>query len=171
MRLLNVYNLSFATFENDEIPPYAIASHRWFGDDETTYSDVLNRQNTISVGYKKVKGFCDFVKWRNKEVREHHLGSGATHRLEWIWIDTCCIDRTSSAGSWFVQRQTLILVPNLGSWSCRKQNSVSFLFITEGKSGFNGSGALPANRGFFRPHFFTHRSTPLSRMIVTHSFS
>lgn len=58
MRLLNVYNLSFHDFD-DDIPPYAIASHRWC-DDEATYRDVLVKVNKRSKGYRKIKEFCRF---------------------------------------------------------------------------------------------------------------
>ena len=96
MRLLNVYNLSFATFEDDDVPQYAIASHRWC-DDEATYLDVLEGKNKSTDGFKKIKGFCNFTRQRNKELEEKPWAKGAIPRIEWIWIDTCCIDRRSSA--------------------------------------------------------------------------
>lgn len=96
MRLLNVYNLKFGTFADDDIPPYAIASHRWC-EDEASYRNVLD-DKTGSEGFKKIRGFCRFVKWRNKLIREKQVASSqVVQRIEWIWIDTCCIDQTSSA--------------------------------------------------------------------------
>lgn len=83
MRLLNVKTLQLSSFEDDRIPPYAIASHRWEAE-ETTYDDVDNKRKTEKAGYKKVMNFCSFTqRW--------------CPDIEWIWIDTCCIDKKSSA--------------------------------------------------------------------------
>ena len=95
MRLLNVYTFKFAEFEGKNIPPYAIASHRWC-EDEASFVDILENKNTETAGYKKTKGFCDFTQWRNEQVAEEQAGR-VYRKIEWIWIDTCCIDRRSSA--------------------------------------------------------------------------
>jgi hypothetical protein len=84
MRLLNVKDLTLVEFHQDsERPPYAIASHRWTAR-EATFADVRDRVNTDTIGYKKVEAFAEFVK---------------THALdiEWLWIDTCCINKDSTA--------------------------------------------------------------------------
>jgi hypothetical protein len=90
MRLLNVYTFKLAVFEGKRVPPYAVASHRWCAN-EATYMDIKEGTNTDGAGYKKIQGFCEFVKWRNSKVNRFH------DKLNWIWIDTCCIDRSSSA--------------------------------------------------------------------------
>lgn len=41
-------------------------------------------------------GFCDFTKSRNDTIRESPARYNIS-TIEWIWIDTCCIDRRSSA--------------------------------------------------------------------------
>ena len=91
-----MYTFKFAEFEGKNIPPYAVASHRWC-DDEATYVDVLENKNTESSGFEKVKGFCEFTKWRNEEFGKGRAVKGACPKIEWMWIDTCCIDRRSSA--------------------------------------------------------------------------
>lgn len=83
MRLLNVKTLRLSYFEGDAIPKYAIASHRWEAD-ETTYDDVRWKRNTEKAGYKKVINFCS-------------LAENWSPSIEWLWIDTCCIDKKSSA--------------------------------------------------------------------------
>lgn len=83
MRLLNVNSLEFAEFHGDDRPKYVIASHRW-SDREATYKDVRNGQNKNNSGYKKVLAFARYI----KEKLSH---------LEWLWIDTCCINKESEA--------------------------------------------------------------------------
>jgi hypothetical protein len=90
MRLINVYTLAFHEFPVDP-PPYAIASHRWV-ENEATYKDVKKRRNVKSPGYQKVLDFCEFTTRMNER-----LGSHSSLRCEWLWIDTCCIDKSSSA--------------------------------------------------------------------------
>lgn len=89
MRLLNVHTLRFEEFYHDDIqsiPRYIIASHRWSKHGEPQYKDVLKQRPHIrdSVGYHKVQSFC-------KIVRESSTG------VDWLWIDTVCIDKSSSA--------------------------------------------------------------------------
>lgn len=86
MRLVNVTTLGFQEFRDAEIPPYAIASHRW-GEDEVTYRgfDRLHKYASVgypSEGFQKLMGFCMFVKRHRPDIR-------------WLWIDSCCIDRAN----------------------------------------------------------------------------
>jgi hypothetical protein len=64
-------------------PPYAILSHTWGGDDdEVSFEDVAKGKGKDKIGYRKIE-FC---------------GRQAAHDgLEFFWIDTCCIDKSSSA--------------------------------------------------------------------------
>jgi hypothetical protein len=68
---------------DEQIPPYAILSHTW-GDegDEVTFKDVVDGTYKKRKGYRKLE-FC---------ARE-----AASDGLEFFWIDTCCIDKSSSA--------------------------------------------------------------------------
>ncbi|KAK3068563.1 hypothetical protein LTR53_013763, partial [Teratosphaeriaceae sp. CCFEE 6253] len=81
MRLLNTQTLELKEFLGDRVPAYVILSHRW-GDDETSYKDFRKGVNKDSAGYRKVVDFCTFARSR---VRE------------WVWVDTVCIDKRSSA--------------------------------------------------------------------------
>ncbi|PPJ51655.1 hypothetical protein CBER1_08787 [Cercospora berteroae] len=83
MRLLNVQTRTFEQFYADA-PAYAIASHRWAAAAETSYQDVQKHRNTEKAGYKKLEGFVQYVKAHVPDV-------------EWLWIDTCCIDQKDSA--------------------------------------------------------------------------
>lgn len=64
------------------LPPYAILSHTWGGDDdEVTFQDIQNREGKDKTGYRKIL-FC---------------GSQARRDgFEYFWVDTCCIDKTNN---------------------------------------------------------------------------
>ena len=83
MRLLNVFTLEFAEFSEDARPCYAIASHRWH-QEEATFHDVRGRYNRHLQGYRKVEAFAKYVQERVRSV-------------QWLWIDTCCINKDSAA--------------------------------------------------------------------------
>jgi hypothetical protein len=80
MRLLNSRTCKLEDFSGKEIPGYAILSHRW-EEEEMTLQD-LQEGNTEKLGYKKVKAFAD---------------RAAENGISYVWVDTCCIDKTSSA--------------------------------------------------------------------------
>lgn len=81
MRLLNTTTLEFGEFFDDEIPEYLILSHRW-GKDEVSYQQMESGNVPNGQGSDKIRGFCQLAaqKW-----------------VEWAWVDTCCIDKKSSA--------------------------------------------------------------------------
>jgi hypothetical protein len=81
MRLLNVKTLQLETFYDENIPRYAALSHTW-GDEEVTFEDLTNDKKRKKKGWRKIFASCFKA--------EQHL-------LEYIWIDTCCIDKSSSA--------------------------------------------------------------------------
>lgn len=91
MRLINVHTLEMREFVAD-IPEYIILSHRWT-DDEIDFKDFKKGRRTDSTGYAKVQAFCNFVKLSREYVGEGYFVPEA----DWIWIDTCCIDKRSSA--------------------------------------------------------------------------
>lgn len=81
MRLINTETLELQEFFGSVIPEYAILSHRW-GDNEVGYKDFVKKRITTGAGYRKIVECCAFASSRG---------------LEWIWIDTCCIDKRSSS--------------------------------------------------------------------------
>lgn len=85
MRLLNVKTLTFEEFMNEKtVPKYAILSHTW-GAEEVTYQDMrggLSQTVKQKIGFTKIKWACQQAK---------------AEGLEFTWVDTCCIDKTSSA--------------------------------------------------------------------------
>jgi Heterokaryon incompatibility protein (HET) len=81
MRLLNTDNLELKEFRDDDVPQYAIISHTW-DEEEVTFQDMEGTRAANTKGYKKVKSCCSVAR---------------ANGLEYVWIDTCCIDKTSSA--------------------------------------------------------------------------
>jgi hypothetical protein len=86
MRLLRVdKDGAYTTLTEDkvgDIPPYAILSHTWGQDqDEVTYRDLNIALRSDKAGYRKVE-FC--------------AKQAAKDGLHFVWIDTCCIDKTNS---------------------------------------------------------------------------
>jgi hypothetical protein len=83
MRLLHAKSIKFQEFEGSNIPPYTILSHRWEGG-EVTYQDM---QSGLPQAKKK-KGF---------DKIEQCCKQAISDGLEYVWVDTCCIDKSSSA--------------------------------------------------------------------------
>lgn len=84
MRLINTRTLQLEEFHDGNIPGYAILSHTW-GTAEVTFQDMTSlgeAELCRKVGYAKIKQCC-------------------RQALEWgfryAWIDTNCIDKSSSA--------------------------------------------------------------------------
>ncbi|KAL8989516.1 MAG: hypothetical protein Q9169_008345 [Polycauliona sp. 2 TL-2023] len=81
MRLLHTERLEFQEFFDSQIPKYAILSHRWTSD-EVSFQDFELCKEQRRPSFDKIKNFCSLA---NKDGHE------------WGWIDTCCIDKRSSA--------------------------------------------------------------------------
>ena len=58
----------------------------------------MKRQNLESAEYAKVKEICAWVKRaREQDAKSHRRGWFYLHDVQWVWVDTCCIDKRSSA--------------------------------------------------------------------------
>lgn len=84
MWLLNTTCLELNFFEGDNVPPYAILSHTW-GAEELKFQDMIVPKTSVKVkaGYAKVQSFCELARQE--------------YGLEFGWVDTCCINKESSA--------------------------------------------------------------------------
>ena len=105
MRLLHTSTLTFNEFFSSDTPVYAILSHRWNAapSSETSYQEFLVARQE----------FPDASSVGGDAFREQYRNAHATHPglwkivqacalarvdvIKWIWIDTCCIDKSSSA--------------------------------------------------------------------------
>lgn len=151
MRLLNVTTLQLESFSDwSSTPPYLILSHVW-GSDEVTFDDITETEeesdirkihaqlhdlqpNTCSSSFRPAisKAGIDYshlphlkysvVQKKGWAKIEGCLREAKKYGLKYIWCDTCCIDKSSSAelseainSMWdWVGRQTLHSVP--GHW-------------------------------------------------------
>ena len=80
MRLLNSKKQTLEEFM-DDVPAYAILSHTW-GRHEVTLQDLARPAQESTKDFAKIEGACELA---------------ARSGYDYIWIDTCCIDKTSSA--------------------------------------------------------------------------
>lgn len=83
MRLINAQTLQLEDFTLREVPPYAILSHTW-RDEEVTFQDMLSGRADLTSrrGYIKIIETCRLA---------------SAQGLGYVWVDTCCIDKSSSA--------------------------------------------------------------------------
>ena len=85
MWLINVSTFKLESFLQDDVwakYPYAILSHTWEGD-EVTHQDMRDlRIARHKAGFWKIQMTCEQAKEAD---------------IEYAWVDTCCIDKTSSA--------------------------------------------------------------------------
>ncbi|KAK5655228.1 hypothetical protein OQA88_5795 [Cercophora sp. LCS_1] len=84
MRLINTKTLQLQEFWGNDIPRYGILSHTW-EDGEVTFQQLttLSREEVSKLkGFAKIERVCKLAQ-RSK--------------IEWAWVDTCCIDKSSSA--------------------------------------------------------------------------
>ncbi|OCK94030.1 heterokaryon incompatibility [Cenococcum geophilum 1.58] len=86
MRLLKSKDngdFSLIEFVDNETPQYAILSHTWGVDNkEVTFKDIIKGTGKSKAGYTKIR-FC------GKQA--------AKNGLLYFWVDTCCINKSSSA--------------------------------------------------------------------------
>jgi len=76
---------------DDEVTEYAILSHRWIEPEEVDYNEVVKLAKMAEEerseirqcgGYQKILQSCEQAK---------------KDGYKWLWVDTCCIDKGSSA--------------------------------------------------------------------------
>jgi hypothetical protein len=75
--------LNIHSFDDGNIPPYAILSHTWGADvDKVTFADLQTGNGKTKSGYKKIL-FCGKQAQRDS--------------LRYFWVDTCCINKADKA--------------------------------------------------------------------------
>ena len=81
MRLINTQTFELKDF-GPRPPLYAILSHTW-REEEVTFQDMSDLPEA-----RKKKGFAKIERCCRQALRDG---------FDWAWVDTCCIDKTSSA--------------------------------------------------------------------------
>ena len=85
MRLLRTRDLEFEEFLGGQLPWYAILSHTWEQEEVSYQEMVKSRQDQrvrSKLGYMKIENCCK---------------RAAKANYNYVWIDTCCINKESSA--------------------------------------------------------------------------
>lgn len=83
MWLLNANTLTLEVFQDDYLPArgYTILSHTW-DEEEVSFKALTEGKAEHLRGYQKILGCCEL---------------STSEGYDYTWIDTCCIDKTSSA--------------------------------------------------------------------------
>jgi len=84
MRLISTRTMKFVEVVDPRLESYAILSHTWEAE-EVTFRDMVSGSSTEAQarsGYAKIMQTCRLA---------------ADMGLEYAWVDTCCIDKSSSA--------------------------------------------------------------------------
>jgi hypothetical protein len=78
LRLLRIKedgSVSFQEFLGEDVPPYAILSHRWIDGQELTFKEMQRSSAPRKTGYTKAVEFAQKARSEN---------------FKYCWIDTCC---------------------------------------------------------------------------------
>lgn len=115
MRLLHSASLEFEEFHNDRVPRYMILSHTW-GKEEVSYQEMRHLQNLrklptnvrqsqdfiaaleVAVGIGVGQGHASDIEARAGYTKIARTAEIAISKdYDYFWLDTCCIDKSSSA--------------------------------------------------------------------------
>ena len=134
MRLLHTSTITLCEFYDDAIPPYAILSHTW-GQAEVSFQDLqaggAEEQLYASEGYVKIKACCALA---------------ASQGHKYVWIDTCCIDKSSSS-------ELSEAINSMYRWY--QDTLVCYAYLADVTIGDRGLCDLSAEREFHESRWFT----------------
>ena len=134
MRLLHTTTIELSSFDDDDsIPPYAILSHTW-GNAEISFHDLLNyaeSKQKKSKRYQKIRSCCAIA------AAEGH---------EYVWIDTCCIDKTSSA-------ELTEAINSMYRWY--QEAHVCYAYLADVRIGDHGLTDIMKEKAFRKSRWFT----------------
>lgn len=139
MRLLNTQSLRLELFIDSFVPQYAILSHTW-GDEEIMFDDIRDPGQPLPLskrGFEKVKGSCF---------------QASQDGYQYIWIDTCCIDKSSSA-------ELSEAINSMFMWYHNAGRCYAYL------ADFDSSHSAEPEAGFERSRWFT-RGWTLQELIA-----
>ncbi|KAK3357950.1 hypothetical protein B0T25DRAFT_540613 [Lasiosphaeria hispida] len=175
MRLINLKTLKLEAFEGHDVPEYAILSHMWT-DEEISYQDYVwldeFREDvadglvdemprkmrkklhakyatlTRKAGYVKIQRYIECC----RNGQDHERKQGKAPSFNHAWVDTCCINRESSA-------EVAEAVNSVWAYYADTAACIAFL-------GDVGGSEMP-NAEFYRSRWFT-RGWTLPELLAPH---
>ncbi|MCJ1278766.1 hypothetical protein MMC21_006584 [Puttea exsequens] len=141
MRLLNAATIELDEFFDSDVPKYAILSHRWEGD-EASFQDFERGVQGKRTGFAKIKQCC------------HAALYGG---YEWVWIDTCCIDKKSSA-------ELSEAINSMYNWY--KQAQVCYVYLADVIWQQDSSDSNQASEDNFRKSLWFTRGWTLQELLA-----
>jgi hypothetical protein len=128
MRLIHAGTLEMKEFVS-EIPHYAILSHTW-REEEVSYKDfqdVGNRSGNAT--FEKIRLTC------NQALQDG---------LEYVWVDTCCIDKTSSS-------ELSEAINSMFKWYQRSKKCYAYLEDVDGDKILTARNGIEAGVSVWHP--------------------
>ena len=97
MRLLRCISLELEEFYDSDIPPYAILSHTWDKGQEVSFQEAIHLANAKESSLHAVDA-AEKIKAKSGYHKIIQCArQAANDGLDYVWIDTCAIDKSSSA--------------------------------------------------------------------------
>ena len=96
MRLLDARKFEFVEVNDANAPPYAILSHTW-GDEEVTFQEMRRVEGKITHTGTRGKQSQQIANKKGFAKIRQAATVAVQRGLDFIWVDTCCIDKTSSS--------------------------------------------------------------------------
>jgi hypothetical protein len=125
MRLINASTMIVEEFAEPNIPPYGILSHTWEGG-EVSYEEMRGSAARNKKGYDKIDKTCKLA---------------TADGLAYVWVDTCCIDKSSSA-------ELTEAINSMFQWY--KRSATCYVYLSDLKASADVSLVLKHCRWFRR---------------------
>ena len=149
MHLLNVHTRRLEEFVGWDVPPYGILSHTW-DKNEIVFRDLSRPDHRESPGYAQIEGCCQQV------VRDG---------LDYVWIDTCCIDKSSSA-------ELSEAINSMFKWYENAEKCYVYLVdVPDGDDPFASDSAFRHSRWFTRGWTLQELIAPRNLTFYTHAWT
>ncbi len=120
--------MNLEEFSGPQIPQYAILSHCW-GIEEVTFQDIQD------IGRSRWHLMAGATKIR------YAIVESSRHDLNYVWIDTCCIDKSSSA-------ELSEATNSMYSWY--EESEICFAYLEDIPSAQSSTTGLGHSRWFIR---------------------
>ena len=139
-------------FRDDETTEYAILSHRWIDSTEVDYEEMVDLAKVDRQEQDEIRGRQGYMKILDTCKQAKQDG------YEWVWIDTCCIDKRSSA-------ELSEAINSMYRWYANAQLCYAYLHDFDGPSfpPYRDEEKYPKSNGW--PEWFS-RGWTLQEMIA-----